>query len=152
MADLEKSLTYIKSSDMDYYGISRKFFPKWAGWEALDEGVEPSLEVLKDFYKEFFWDKLMLDLVESQDCADLIFLFSSKCGKKKVIQKLNRIFGIDITEGNMTVELVMCLNKSCHKTTFLFLYAELVEFLWMMDKKSTFIEVLKVYNKFCQSM
>ena len=151
MANLEKSLNLIRHTQADYYGISRKFFPKWAGWEEYDLGLKPNDKYVKDFYKEFFWDRLLLDLVESQDISDLIFLFSTKCGKKKLVQKLDRIFDTS-SDGCMTAELVQCLNKSDQEKIFLLLYAELVEFLWMIERKQDFLEILKVYNKFCQSI
>jgi len=73
-----------------YCGISRKWFPKWAGWSIVDKHKplkhgqiikDDALEALKEeFYKEEFWDKLKGDKIESQELADQAYDFAINSG------------------------------------------------------------------------
>jgi len=69
-------------------GIARKMHPQWPGFVLIDEvrkntnkdqfvralSVDEELDQLvQDFYKAEFWDKLMLDKITSQDVANEIF-------------------------------------------------------------------------------
>lgn len=55
-----------------YSGISRKFHPGWAGWGFIDRGEIPPTELVRVFYKEVFWDKMMGDQITSQRAAEAI--------------------------------------------------------------------------------
>ncbi len=62
-----------------YRGIARRFFPKWVGWQMIDD-MKPleQGELIKNaeldglvnaFYKANFWDKLQGDAIDSQAIA-----------------------------------------------------------------------------------
>lgn len=154
MADLQEAMVNIKNTysfNIEFYGIIREYFPKWIGWDLLDNNITPSYDMVVDFYEEFFWSKLKCNNVDSQYIANLIFIFSSTNGKKKLIDKLDRIFSTN-SNGTMTNEMVNLINSSEPKFLFLYLYAELCEFCIMLDKKKDFCKLLKVYNQFCSKL
>lgn len=55
-----------------YAGISRKFWPKWEGWELVDNGEKPGMGMVKGFYYENFWKPLGLDQIQSEWKAEAI--------------------------------------------------------------------------------
>ena len=56
------------------FGISRRFYPDWEGWEYVDKGdFETAYKLAKDFYYHEFWEKLHLDAVKEQEVAEFIF-------------------------------------------------------------------------------
>ena len=77
-----------------YKGISRKFHEYWEGWFIIDnhknlpnfpnnlnndKGLD---ELVKSFYKEFFWDKLKCDDISSQKVSEKLFDISVNQGIK----------------------------------------------------------------------
>jgi len=44
-----------------YAGIYRAAHPSWTGWTFIDEGEIPDTSLVKDFYREMFWDKIPLE-------------------------------------------------------------------------------------------
>lgn len=70
-----------------YKGVARNLFPNWEGWEYVDKQdksnvkqLEQNLEhivevqdLVKKFYKNNFWDKANLDLIDSQIIAEKIY-------------------------------------------------------------------------------
>ena len=61
-----------------YRGIARNYHPSWVGWLIVDD-TKPNISddtlevVVKDFYKEHFWDVNKLDDFEAQDVANEMF-------------------------------------------------------------------------------
>lgn len=150
MAKLSKALQHVKSfpvSNIEYYGIQRKFFPKWEGWDIIDSGEIPDDKLVSDFYNIYFWAKLRGDEIYNQELAELIFLFSITNGKKKAIEKLDRVFGSS-SDGLMTSFIIHKINNYDVKFLFMFFYAELCEFCIMLDKKKDFCRLLRIYNEF----
>lgn len=56
-----------------YAGISRKFHPQWDGWKFLDAGDTPPTTLVREFYKQNFWDKCRGDSIIAQDVAEAIY-------------------------------------------------------------------------------
>ena len=56
-----------------YMGISRKNWPYWAGWQIIDQGHEPPIELIHDFYKLNFWDRISLGAIINQKIANELF-------------------------------------------------------------------------------
>ena len=97
MADFEKAYRitmgheggYVDDPDdaggETYKGISRKYNPGWRGWDIIDDYKGNSTfpqnldydsdlqELVKDFYKQNYWDVNRLDEVESQMIATEMF-------------------------------------------------------------------------------
>jgi lysozyme family protein len=62
---------------LTYRGIARNAWPKWEGWQYIDKGTEPPLEMVRKFYYENFWQPLKCD---SLPAPIAIFLFDSAVG------------------------------------------------------------------------
>lgn len=150
MANLKLALKHIEAfpvSIIEYYGIQRKFFPKWEGWDIIDKGEIPNESLVVDFYNIYFWSKIRGDEIYNQEFAELLFLFSITNGKRKAIEKLDRVFGSS-SDGLMTSFLMHKINNTDIKFLFMFFYSELCEFCIMLDKKKDFCKLLRVYNSF----
>jgi lysozyme family protein len=44
-----------------YAGIARKMHPNWEGWQHIDYQETPPTQLVRDFYKTNFWDKIKGD-------------------------------------------------------------------------------------------
>lgn len=56
-----------------YCGISRKFHPRWVGWEYIDAGQTPATDLVRGFYRDKFWEPLAGGNINSQAVAEAIF-------------------------------------------------------------------------------
>ena len=54
---------------MTYAGIARKMNPNWEGWQHIDYTEIPPTQMVRDFYKVNFWDKIRGDEIESDVIA-----------------------------------------------------------------------------------
>ena len=85
-----------------FCGISRKFHPDWAGWEYLDRysvaekrklKLQDNLSLfglVREFYRQEFWNRLNLDAANSQAIAAEAFDTAVNCGIKKSAEILQR--------------------------------------------------------------
>lgn len=80
-----------------YSGISRKWFPKWAGWKIVDSykanGKLAELDkdvalkaLMHAFYEVEFWNKLQLPAVDSKSIANEIFEMAVNIGMKPAVE------------------------------------------------------------------
>ena len=151
MANFNKALDYVKTgtySTICYEGISRKFFPKWVGWKFIDDGFtdyDKLDKMVDDFYYTYFWIKLKLDDVQDQNLANLILYFAVQNGKKKAVQKVQRVLKLP-QGGLMTEELVGSINS----INFLELYCEYIEFCISYNKKKELELLLTIYNRYLE--
>lgn len=60
---------------LTFCGITRKNYPNWPGWSVIDRGETPSLESVRQFYREEFWDRLHLGEITSQAVAGSLLSF-----------------------------------------------------------------------------
>lgn len=56
-----------------FCGISRKSHPSWIGWKDIDRGETPSLDLVRFFYNENFWQPIRADEITSQAVAEGLF-------------------------------------------------------------------------------
>lgn len=66
-----------------YAGIARNFHPNWPGWRYIDSGDVQNLQLsalVREFYKQQFWDKVSGDQIEKQAIAETIFDFAVNAG------------------------------------------------------------------------
>lgn len=66
-----------------YAGIARHFHPNWSGWRIIDNGdmENPQLtQMVRDFYKENFWDSIRGDDLTEQEIGESIFDFAVNAG------------------------------------------------------------------------
>jgi len=120
MANFEKALKKVLASeggysnDPDdigretYCGISRRFWPKWGGWEIIDEYKHPdgrnnsiipnNAKFIDDylsnlvgaFYLKYFWKPLKCYHIENQSVAESLFDHAVNAGKKPAVRLLQR--------------------------------------------------------------
>lgn len=110
-----------------YRGISRRFHPKWAGWQWLDTQAKPiqtnkifpRLEaVVMAYYKTQFWDKLKLGFMP-QIVANQVLDFAIHSGRKtasknlqSVLNKLGAKLEIDGIIGRLTLSAIQAVNPN----------------------------------------
>jgi len=125
-----------------YKGVSRKWFPKFKGWEIIDtyedktklgDSVELQ-EAISDFYYSYFWYKLKLDDVKDPFVASMIFGYSVSAGKKQIVRKVQRIVSTnpDGLIGNLTLTAINSMDPKAFVHHFLL---EMFEFYTQVAKK-----------------
>lgn len=88
-----------------FAGIARNYFPDWEGWDTLDKyqtKVQKNqllkdknfMNLVKDWYKINFWDKIHGDEIQDDAVAKNIFDFGVNAGIKKSTQKTQLVLGI----------------------------------------------------------
>jgi lysozyme family protein len=104
-----------------YRGISRKNFPHWAGWVLIDNAKHqpnfpsslakvPGLDQLvSDFYKHNFWDKIDGDFISNQIIANQLLDTAVNCGIPPAIKMAQQITSLPET-GVIDEILVKRLN------------------------------------------
>ena len=74
---------------LTYAGVARASWPSWAGWSLIDRGETPSAQMVRDFYKQNFWDDMRGDELAHQAVASDIFNFYVNTGRPaKVLAQL----------------------------------------------------------------
>ncbi len=86
MADFEKAFQRLMDEEgikltndpvdrggQTYAGISRKHNPKWVGWKFIDAGDTPPLDMVRDFYHQYYWMPVKGDQITSQPVAEALF-------------------------------------------------------------------------------
>lgn len=89
-----------------YAGISRVYYPHWAGWDIVDE-LKPEdtfpdnlndhteLQLLvKEFYRQNFWQIIRGDQLQDQDIANEMFDYSVLRGIKPAVTALQRVINL----------------------------------------------------------
>lgn len=93
-----------------FMGISRRYFPSWAGWRLVDKDKDnPEVlirnEELKalvlDFYKAEFWDRFVGDEIEDQSIANELFDTAVNMGVHKAVKILQ--YSLNKLNRNQTV-------------------------------------------------
>ena len=66
-----------------YAGIARNFYPDWVGWNLIDRDdmENPQLtHMVREFYRENFWDKVQGDKITRRRVAETLFDFAVNAG------------------------------------------------------------------------
>jgi len=106
-----------------YQGIARNFHPTWLGWGFLDN-INPKKwnqkwaelnAFVADFYYQEFWLKNKLDLIESNQVANVVFdwLVNSGGAAKEIQRVLNNMgFGVSVDGiiGSKTIAAMNAIN------------------------------------------
>lgn len=108
---------------MTYAGISRNFHPYWPGWRLIDEDPDnPVLtEMVREFYRENFWNRIHGDEIKSQAIAQSVFDFAVNAGIKTAV-KLAQIIVKATPDGIMGPKTLEALNAKDEKV-FVLSYA-----------------------------
>ncbi len=112
-------------SGYTFMGIYEGAHPSWKGWELVYRTLElykdlrkASYEcyqnvfltdLVKEFYKANFWDKLRLDEVKSEKIADLIFKFAVNVGIKRAVRYAQMVANVRI-DGIVGANTINALN------------------------------------------
>lgn len=113
-----------------YFGITRKNFPTWSGWVAIDalkakapirrNTFLPTLEpYVKSFYLDSFWNRVKASTITSQPVAELYvdwLIHSGNIAISKVIETLKEMGATTINGANAQV----LHNKLIEKRTNFF--------------------------------
>ena len=62
---------------MTYAGIARNPNPGWPGWAYIDRGETPPSQLVRDYYREGWWNPIRGDGIASQDVAYTIYSFAT---------------------------------------------------------------------------
>jgi len=97
-----------------YSGISRRFFPAWAGWLRIDSCLKAGIAVssisaellpdVKSFYKENFWDRFAGDILPP-DVAKELFDSAVNCGVTTAGKWLQRSLNLLNRNGTAYLDL-----------------------------------------------
>lgn len=79
---------------MTYAGIARNAWPSWAGWRDLDHGETPDTELVRQFYKVNFWDRVRGDDIADQRIARTLFDFAVNAGVGTAIKLAQLVAGV----------------------------------------------------------
>ncbi len=79
---------------MTYAGISRRSFPGWSGWGAVDRGAQPAPEAVRSHYWANFWAPLHLNEVQDQAVARSLFDFGINAGAKTSTRLAQAVLGV----------------------------------------------------------
>jgi len=113
-------------NDYTVAGIYKSAHPNWVGWDAVaiemhnaGMDIEKASQALyrsytftnmvKDFYKAYFWLKMKLDQVVSQKIADELFTFGVNAGTKNAIRKAQKVVG-EVQDGIIGPMTIKALN------------------------------------------
>ena len=103
---------------MTYAGITRKWNPSWLGWEIIDRGDMGNsqlTQMVRDFYKINFWDKVKGDDLARQETAETIFDFAVNTGLR-VASKLAQLAVGATPDGAIGPITVQALNAEDAET------------------------------------
>jgi hypothetical protein len=134
--DMVKRLCVYKNSSSGIYkGIIKAHFPKWEGWKVLELGEDPE-DLVIDFYIEHYYDSLKLYECHNPYIAYTLLNFATLHGKKKALQKLTQVAGLDSIMMFNSLGIVGEYN----------LLLEILEFYEFIGNKDT-SWVIKVYKQ-----
>lgn len=94
---------------MTYAGIARNRNPSWAGWRDIDHGEIPDTQLVRDFYREQFWDRVRGDDIADQRIAATLFDFAVNAGTGTAI-KLAQIVSGTTPDGALGGKTLAALN------------------------------------------
>lgn len=106
--------------EMTYAGISKKYHPYWPGWKIIDKNPDDQrlTGMVRDFYKEHFWDKVRGDDILSQTIAQSIFDFSVNTGLRIATKLAQTIIKV-MPDGFTGDKTVAALNAEDEETFIL---------------------------------
>ncbi len=94
-----------------YAGIARKMHPKWEGWQHIDYQETPPTQLVRDFYKENFWNKIKGDDLTHDVIASSLFNFAVNAGVPVSI-KLAQICVKTAPDGVIGPKTISALNQA----------------------------------------
>ena len=96
---------------MTYAGIARNRWPAWRGWNLIDSGQVPPVDLVQAFYQVNFWSPLRLDQVKDQTVARSLFDFAVNAGVGTAA-RLAQIAAGTTPDGSIGQKTVDALNAT----------------------------------------
>ena len=62
---------------LTYAGIARNHNPGWPGWAYIDAGETPPSQLVRDFYREGWWEPIRGDDIADQSVAYTLYSFAT---------------------------------------------------------------------------
>jgi lysozyme family protein len=95
-----------------YAGIARNMNPHWQGWALVDrkEFGGALTAMVRDFYRNEFWNKMRGDEISNQDVANSIFNFGVNSGMGMAIKLAQLVVGAT-PDGGIGPKTVEKLNQ-----------------------------------------
>lgn len=96
-----------------YAGIARNKNPRWPGWAYIDAGATPPVSLVRDFYREGWWDPIQGDAITDERVAYTLYSFatnSSAYGQPKTAVKLAQIVVGTAPDGVLGSKTLAALN------------------------------------------
>ena len=116
---------------LTFYGIYQSANPTWKGWDIINRylanepdikkcstilaNVSDLMELVYSLYKQKYWDRANLDLVENQHTATEIFIFGVNIGMGLAIKKTQELIGV-VADGDVGPRTLSVLNSYDAKT------------------------------------
>lgn len=133
-----------------FAGIAENFWPDWAGWSIVKSGREddPHLtQLVRDFYKTNFWDRISLDDVQNKIVTYNIFDFAVNAGTR-TSSKLAQIAVGATPDGIIGPKSIAALNKVDQQEFELkFAIAKIKRYIHITDKNRTQTRFLRGWIK-----
>jgi len=99
---------------MTYAGVARNSWKDWPGWKLIDRGDTDNPELtgmVRDFYKEHFWNPIRADGIDEQAVADTLFGFSVNAGRKTAVRIAQAVVG-SIQDGAIGPKTIAAINDA----------------------------------------
>lgn len=119
-----------------YAGIYRKSHPTWEGWSYIDNNETPPTDLVRNFYKVNYWNKIKGDDIINQKAAENIYDFYVNAGTNgiKVAQEVSKCQADGIF-GNKTLNAI---NEIGEDFTLKFVLARCSYYGSLISKKQKY--------------
>lgn len=115
-------LTKIKGDKggQTYAGIARTRNPQWEGWHYIDNGELPPASIVREFYRDNFWDAIRGDDIESSTIAGMVFDFAVNAGVSVAVKLAQVVAGVtpDGKAGPKTVAALGAVDPEHFKLAY----------------------------------
>ena len=132
-----------------YKGVSRKIHSKWQGWAVIDSAKKqagfPSRldsdfelqQMLEDFYRINFWDRIQGDMIENQEVAESIFDFAVNAGVGTSATLAQMVVGVE-SDGVIGKDSLAAINSFDTEHFFAaFTVAKIARYVTIVKKRPT---------------
>lgn len=143
---------------LTFFGIYQSANPTWRGWDIINRylanepdirkcsailsNVSDLMELVYKLYKQKYWDRANLDLVENQHTATEVFIFGVNIGMSLAIKKTQELIGV-IPDGDIGPKSLKALNSYDAKSFDIVFDEKEIEYYKELGKQPRFIKFEK---------
>lgn len=98
---------------LTYGGIARNKNPDWTGWAYIDRGETPPTHLLRDYYREGWWDPIRGDEIKDQGVAYTLYSFATNSSARlrpTTAIKLAQLAAETVPDGVVGPKTVAAIN------------------------------------------